>query len=70
LATEAAGLGKSKRVTAEGVADVRNDLMLYSVAEGGSQEEIADAFKGHPHFGIPGAWIEVVSINPLMGMKA
>lgn len=67
LASDAAGLGKTKRVTKGAVADARNDMMLYSIAEGESQEEVANAFKNHPHFGIPGAWIDVVAMNPMNG---
>ncbi len=65
-----AGIGRPKRITASGVTDERNDLMLYSVVEGESHEAVADMFKNHPHFGIPGAWIEVMPINMLPGMEA
>ncbi len=65
---ETAGAGKTKRVTASGVEDVKNDIMLYSIVEAESHEAAADVFKDHPHFGIPEASIEVMGINPLMGM--
>lgn len=61
--TETAGVGKPKRITAEGITDERNDLMMYSFIEAESIEAAADMFKGHPHFGIPGGWIEVMSVN-------
>lgn len=61
--TETAGVGKPKRVTSSGVADSRNDLMMYSFVEAESLEAAAEMFKNHPHFGIPGAWIEVMSVN-------
>lgn len=64
-----AGTGKTKRISASGVEDAKNDIMLYSVVEGESQEAVAEAFKGHPHFGIPTATIEVMPINPLPGME-
>lgn len=60
---ETAGVGKPKRVTAGGVEDARNDIMMYSFVEAASFEAAANMFKGHPHFGIPGAWIEVMNIN-------
>ncbi len=63
-----AGAGKTKRVTSSGITDVKNDIMLYSVAEGESHDAVATLFKDHPHFGIPGAWIEVMPINRLPGM--
>ncbi len=62
-----AGTGKTKRVSKEGVMDVKNDIMLYGIAEGETPEAVADAFKDHPHFGIPGATIEVMPINALGG---
>lgn len=61
--TETAGVGKPKRITAGGIEDARNDLMMYSFIEAESHEAAADLFKDHPHFGIPGAWIEVMSVN-------
>ena len=61
--TETAGVGKPKRVTAAGVEDSRNDVMMYSFVEADSLEAAAELFKGHPHFGIPGGWIEVMSVN-------
>ncbi len=61
--TETAGVGKPKRVSSAGVEDSRNDLMMYSFVEADSLEAAADMFKDHPHFGIPGGWIEVMSVN-------
>ena len=63
-----AGAGKTKRVTADGVDDIKNDVMLYSVIEAESHEVAAAAFAAHPHFGIPGSWIDIMPINPLPGM--
>lgn len=60
-----AGLGKTKRVTKEGVMDSKNEIMLYSTVKAESLDAAADLFKDHPHFGIPGAWIEVMPANPL-----
>ncbi len=61
--TESAGVGKPKRITSDGVEDSRNDIMMYSFVEAESLDAAADLFKNHPHFGIPGAWIEVMSVN-------
>lgn len=61
--TETAGVGKPKRINVEGVEDARNDIMMYSFIEAESLEVAAEMFKNHPHFGIPGAWIEVMSVN-------
>lgn len=64
---ETAGVGKPKRITAEGVVDARNDIMMYSFVEADSLEAAAEMFKDHPHFGIPGSWIEVMSVNKDVG---
>lgn len=60
---ETAGVGKPKRITGAGVEDSRNDIMMYSFVEAESLEAAADMFKTHPHFGIPGGWIEVMGVN-------
>ncbi len=60
-----AGAGKTKRVTVSGVEDVRNDIMLYGFVEAESHDAAAALFTGHPHFGIPGASIEVMTISSL-----
>ncbi len=60
---ESAGIGKPKRITKEGIEDARNDLMMYSFVEAESVDAAADMFKDHPHFGIPGSWIEVMPVN-------
>ena len=65
--TETAGVGKPKRITASGIEDSRNDIMMYSFIEAESLEAAADLFKNHPHFGIPGAWIEVMAVNKNIG---
>ena len=61
--TETAGVGRPKRITASSVEDSRNDIMMYSFVEADSLEAAAEMFKDHPHFGIPGSWIEVMSVN-------
>lgn len=57
--------GKTKRVTKGSVVDATNDLMLYSIIEAESPEAAAETFKDHPHFGIPGASIDVLPIRPM-----
>ncbi len=65
--TETAGVGKPKRITAEGVEDSRNDIMMYSFVEAESLDAATALFTNHPHFGIPGAWIEVMPVNKAIG---
>jgi len=68
FADAGAGVGKTKRVTRQGTADARNDIMLYSVVAADSHEAAAKAFEGHPHLQIPQSSIEVMEISPLHGM--
>lgn len=58
-------LGKTKRVSASGVADVKNDMMLSSYVQGESAEVVAELFKDHPHLGIPGATIEIMEARQM-----
>src|SRR5438874_1510929 len=68
FADTGAGVGKTKRVTGQGVTDAKNDIMLYGIVEAQSHEAAARAFEGHPHLQIPQSSIEVMEINPLHGM--
>ena len=63
-----AGVGKTKRVTAQGMSDTKNDIMLYAIVEAESHEGVAKTFEGHPHLQIPQSSIEVMEIHPLSGM--
>ena len=58
-------LGKTKRVSASGVEDVKNDMMLSSYVQGESLEAVADVFKDHPHLGIPGATVEIMETRSM-----
>ena len=56
-------LGKTRRVTKDGIADARNALTAYTVARAQSQEAAAKLFENHPHFTIfPGDGVEVMPI--------
>jgi hypothetical protein len=66
VSTEAGG--KTKRVTPNGVADTKNDIVLYSVVAAESHEAAARAFENHPHLQIPQASIEVMELRPLGAM--
>ena len=57
--------GKTKTATASGVADSRNDIVLYSIAQGESHEAVAQAYQGHPHLQIPNSSIQVMEIKPM-----
>ena len=62
-----APLGKTKRVSAAGVADVKNEVAGYSIVEAQSHDEAAALFKDNPHFQMQGAYIDILDILP-MGM--
>ena len=63
-----AGVGKTKRVAAQGMSDTKNDIMLYAIVGAESHQAAAKTFEGHPHLQIPQSSIEVMEINPLPGM--
>ena len=68
LVDKGAGAGKTKRVTAQGTSDTRNDIMLYAIVEAESHEAAAKPFEGHPHLQIPQSSIEIMEIRTLSGM--
>lgn len=61
--TEAGGM--TKAVTASGITDARNDIMLYSIVEAESHEAAAKAFAQHPHLTIPQSSIQVMEVRSL-----
>ena len=61
------GAGKTKRITSAGASDGKNDIMLYSLMQAESEEEVISMFEGHPHLGIPQATIEVMEVRPMGG---
>jgi len=63
--TEAAG--KTRGVTEAGIADTKNDIILYSIVEAESHDAAAKAFAHHPHLTIPQSSIQVMEIRPMRG---
>lgn len=62
-------LGVTKRISPDGVADIRNAMAGYVVIQASSHEEAAEKFKNHPHFAIfPGECVEVMERLPIPGM--
>ncbi|HET8581276.1 MAG TPA: hypothetical protein VFL98_02310 [Candidatus Paceibacterota bacterium] len=56
-------LGKTKRVTANGIEDARNDLNYYLLIEAESHEAAAEAVKDNPHVQmIPGSYVDVIEM--------
>ncbi len=61
-------LGKTKRITARGVADVSNAMGAFMVVRAESHAAAAKLFENHPHFTIfPGESVEVMPILPIPG---
>ncbi len=61
-------LGKTKRVSADGVTDIRNNLAAYVVVRAESYEAAARMFEKHPHFTIfPGDGVEIMECLPIPG---
>lgn len=61
-------LGKTKRVTKSGTADIRNNLAGYIVVNAESHEAAAHLFLDHPHFAIfPGDGVEIMEVLPIPG---
>ena len=59
-------LGKTKKVSAAGIADTQNSLVGYVVVEADDHEAAARMFEGHPHFSIfPGDGVEVMPCLPI-----
>ncbi|MGH8850803.1 MAG: hypothetical protein ACREYD_07405 [Casimicrobiaceae bacterium] len=63
-----AGVGKTKRVAAQGTSDTKNDVMLYAIVKAESHDAAAKSFEAHPHLQIPESSIEIMEIHPLPGM--
>jgi hypothetical protein len=59
-------LGKTKKVSADGVADISNHLSGYVIVEAEDQEAAARMFLDHPHFTVfPGEGVEVMPCLPI-----
>jgi leucyl aminopeptidase (aminopeptidase T) len=68
VVTDGSPLGKTKRVTDAGIADIRNQMAAWTVVRAESHEAAAKLFEGHPHFTIfPGDGIEVMECLPIPG---
>jgi hypothetical protein len=61
-------LGRTKRITRDGIRDVRNELGAFTVVRAASHDAAAKMFEGHPHFTIfPGEAVEVMPVLPIPG---
>ena len=59
-------LGKTKRVSREGVSDVNNTMTGYVIIQADTHEAAAQMFLNHPHFSIfPGDAVEIMPCMPI-----
>lgn len=59
-------LGKTKRVSREGIGDIKNAMAGYVIVQAESHEAAAKLFEGHPHFTLfPGDAVEIMECLPL-----
>jgi hypothetical protein len=64
-----APLGKTKRINADGISDIKNEMGAYTIVEADSHEAAAKLFLNHPHFMIfPGDRVEVMECLSVPGM--
>ena len=59
-------LGKTKRIAADGISDIRNNATGYVIVESESHEAAAKLFVDHPHFTLfPGDSVEIMECLPM-----
>jgi hypothetical protein len=65
---EGGPLGKTKHVSARGIADVKNNMTGFTIVKAESHEAAARMFEKHPHFSIfPGESVEIMEVMPIPG---
>lgn len=68
IVDQGAPLGKTKRASPEGIADIKNVMTGYVIIQAESHEAAAKLFENHPHFTIfPGDSVEIMECLPLPG---
>jgi hypothetical protein len=61
-------LGKTKKVTQNGIEDTSNEMTAYTVVRADSHEAAGKLFENHPHFMIfPGESVEIMPVLPIPG---
>lgn len=62
-------LGKTKRISKQGISDSKNEIAAYTLVQAESHEAAAKLFENHPHFTIfPGDAVEVMECLPMPEM--
>src|SRR3569832_1934587 len=61
---------KTKSVTPDGIADIRNAMTGYTLIQAESHEAAAKLFENHPHFTIfPGDAVEIMECLPIPSLQ-
>ena len=61
-------LGKTKRASPDGIADIKNAMTGYVIVKAESHAAAAKMFENHPHFTIfPGDSVEIMECLPIPG---
>jgi hypothetical protein len=61
-------LGKTKKISSQGIQEIHNELTAYTVVSAESHEAAAKLFVNHPHFAIfPGDAVEIMPVLPIPG---
>lgn len=59
-------LGKTKRISAQGITDTKNEIGAYTIVQAESHEAAASLFENHPHFTMfPGDSVEIMECLPM-----
>jgi hypothetical protein len=59
-------LGKTKQISGQGIAGIRNKIAGYVIVQAESHEAAAQLFENHPHFNIfPGDAVEIMECLPV-----
>ena len=68
IVTMGGPLGKTSKISANGIEDIGNAMTAFTVVQAESREAAAKLFQNHPHFAhFPGESIEVMPVLPIPG---
>ena len=68
IVTMGGPLGKTKKISQQGIEDTSNHMGAFTVVRADSHEAAAKMFDKHPHFSIfPGDAVEVMPVLPIPG---
>lgn len=63
-------VGKTKRISPSGIADIRNAITAYTVVRAEDHDAAAKLFVNHPHFTVfPGDAVEIMECLPIPRSK-